>query len=212
MPLKGYNIKGLELMNASGNPDLRLDEIYGNMKVAQTQDTGGSMFAIPVTSEDPVKAMQYLNLMHSDVKLVNMMLYGVEGTHWELEEDGRVNILDSNWYGAHAGAWTVGDVLLQYVTNKEDPEKNKMLLEYADDAISHISLGFRFDQTPVNDEIAALRSLIDGYNRAILTGSVDPATAIPEYVELQYAAGLQAVLDEVQAQYDAWKAAKAANE
>jgi len=211
MPLKGFNIKGVELMNASGNPDLRLDEIYGNMKVAQTQDTGGSMFAIPVTSEDPVKAMQYLNLMHSDTWLVNTMLFGVEGTHWELEEDGRVNILNGNWYGAHAGAWTVGDVLLQHVTNKEDPEKNRLLMEYADDAIPHVSLGFRFDQTPVNDEIAAMSSIIDGYNRPILTGSMDPETAIPEYVELLKAAGLETVLAEVQAQYDAWKAAKAAN-
>ena len=212
MPLKGDNIKSVELMNASGNPDLVLDEIYGNMKVAQTQDTGGSMFAIPVTSEDPVKAMQFLELMHSDPKLVNMMLYGVEGKDWELEEDNRVNILDANWYGAHAGAWTVGDVLLQYVTNKEDPEKNKMLVAYADDAISHITLGFRFDQTPVDDEITALRLLVEGYNRAILTGSVDPETAIPEYVGLLKAAGLDKVIAEVQAQYDAWKAAKAALE
>jgi len=212
MPLKGFNIKGVELMNASGNPDLVLDEIYGNMKVAHTQDTSGSMFAIPVTSEDPVKAMQFLNLMHSDPVLVNMMLYGVEGLHWELEEDGRVNILDSNWYGAHAGAWTVGDVLLQHVTNKEDPEKNRLLVEYADDALSHVSLGFRFDQTPVNDEIAALRALIKGYNRAILTGSVDPEVAIPEYVEMLKQAGLDTVIAEVQAQYDAWKAAKAALE
>ena len=212
MPLKGDNIKAFELMNASGNPDLVLQEIYGNMKVAQTQDTGGSMFAIPSTSEDPVKAMQFINLMHSDPVLVNMLLYGVPEVHWELEADERVNILDANWYGAHAGAWTVGDVLLQYVTNKEDPAKNRMLVDYADDAISHFSLGFRFDQTPVNDEIAAMRSLITGYNRAILTGSVDPETAIPEYLGLLKDAGLDKVIAEVQAQYDTWKAAKAGNE
>jgi putative aldouronate transport system substrate-binding protein len=211
-PLKGYNIKGGELMNASGNPDLRLDEFYGNMKVAQTQDTGGSMFAIPVTSEDPVKAMQYLNLMHSDVKLINMMLFGVEGTHWQLADDGRVEILDANWTGAHAGAWTVGDILLQYVTTKEDPEKNRLLIEYADDALSHFSLGFRFDQTPVNDEIAGIRSIIEIFDRSIRNGGIDPSTGIPEYLEMLKAAGIDKVLAEVQVQYDAWKAAKAANE
>jgi len=213
MPLKGYNIKGLELMNASGNPDLRLDEFYGNQKVAQTQDTGGSMFAIPVTSEDPVTAMKFLNLMHSDSTLVNMMLYGVEGLHWELADDGRVNILDATWTGAHAGAWTVGDILLQYVTTNEDPDKNRLLIEYADDAISHFSLGFRFDQTPVNVEVAALSTIIDGYDRAIRTGSTDdPVAAIAEYVSLLKDAGLDTVIAEVQAQFDAWKAAKAAVE
>jgi len=211
-PLKGYNLKGGELMNASGNPDLKLDEFYGNSKVAQTQDTGGSMFAIPVTSEDPVKAMKYLNLMHSDVWLVNTMLFGVEGTHWQFAEDGRVEIMDGNqWYGAHAGAWTVGDILLQYVTTKEDPEKNRLLMEYADDALSHFSLGFRFDQTPVNDEIAALTSIVDIYNTPLRRGGLDPATGIPEYIEMLKEAGLDTVLAEVQAQFDAWKAAKAAN-
>ena len=105
MPLKGGNIKAQELVIASGNADLKLKEIYGQPKIVQTNDTGGSMLAIPAVSDHPVEAMKLINLMHTDPKLINMMLYGVEGTMWKVDPDGRVNMIDSAWFGAHPGAW-----------------------------------------------------------------------------------------------------------
>lgn len=205
-PLKGNNIKAQELVNASGNPDLRLQEIYGQPKINITVHSGGSMLAIPALSEHPVEAMKYINLMHSDPTLINMMLFGVEGEHWTLAEDGRVNLEDAAWYGAHAGAWTVGNTLLQNVTTREDPDKNRMLIEYSDDAIDHASLGFRFRREPVAAELTAVTAVAEGTVRALRTGYVDPDTALPEFIDDLKAAGFDTVMAEVQSQYEAWKA------
>lgn len=207
-PLKGDNIKGQELVNASGNPDLVVDEIYGQPKVNVTVHAGGSMLAIPAISDYPVEAMKFINLMHTDAKLINMMLYGVEAKNWEVEPDGRVNIVDSAWYGAHGGAWTLGDTQIQSVSNKEDPEKNKMLIEYSNDSVDHPSLGFRFRTEPVQAELTALAAVTDGMNKALLTGSVDPAVELPKYIQALKDAGLDTVKAELQSQYDAWKATK----
>jgi len=208
-PLKGNNIKAQELMTASGNPDLKLKEIYGSPKVVNTSDTGGSMLAIPTTSENPVVAMKYINLMHSDPTLINMMLYGVPEVDWTVDPDGRVNVAASNtWVTAIPGAWTMGDVTLQKVTNKEDPNKNALLISYASDAIPMPSLGFRFDPTPVAAEVTATQAVVDGSQRALLVGSVDPATALPQFITDLKAAGLEKIIAEVQKQYDAWKVAK----
>ncbi len=207
-PLKGYNIKAQELVNASGNPDLELKEIYAQPKINITVHSGGSMLAIPALSEYPVQAMEFINLMHSDPKLVNMMLYGVEGTNWEYEDDGRVNLIDSAWYGAHGGAWTVGDVTLQAVTNKEDPDKNRLLIEYANDSIDHPSLGFRFRQDPVIAEMTAIKAVAEGTVRAVMTGYADPETALPKLVEDLKAAGLDNVKAELETQYAAWEQTK----
>ena len=57
MPLKGSNIKAPEMVNSSGNLDLKLLEIYGQFKVNVTHHAGGSMLAIPMLSEYPVQAM-----------------------------------------------------------------------------------------------------------------------------------------------------------
>lgn len=205
-PLKGDNIKAQELVNASGNPDLQLKEIYGQPKVNVTTHSGGSMLGIPTVSEYPVQAMQYINLMHSDPTLVNMMLFGVEGEHWEVEADGRVNLIDSSWYGAHGGAWTVGDILLQNVTNKEDPNKNPMLIDYVEGSVDHPSLGFRFRSEPVAAELTAVTAVAEGRRRALFTGYVDSATELPKLIDDLNAAGFETVLAEVQRQYDEWKA------
>jgi putative aldouronate transport system substrate-binding protein len=205
-PLKGNNIKAQELINASGNPDLVLKEIYSQSKVNITTHSGGSMLAIPVVSEHPVEAMKFINLMHSDSKLLNMMLFGVEGTHWEFAEDGRVNILDNAWYGAHGGAWTLGNTMLQAVSTNEDPNKNMMLIEYSNDSVDHPSLGFRFRTDPVAAELTAIAAVADGVHRALLTGYVDPAVELPAYIEALKAAGLDTVKAEVEKQYAEWKA------
>ncbi|MBX3010113.1 MAG: ABC transporter substrate-binding protein [Caldilineaceae bacterium] len=207
-PLKGNNIKAQELVNASGNVDLVLKEIYAQQKVNITTHSGGSMLAIPTVSEYPVEAMKFINLMHSDSTLLNMMLFGVEGEHWEFESDGRVNILNSAWYGAHGGAWTLGNTMLQAVSNKEDPEKNRKLIEYSNDSVDHPSLGFRFRTEPVAAELTAITAVADGVNRALLTGYVDPAVELPKYLDALKAAGLDAVKAEVAKQYAEWKAAK----
>jgi putative aldouronate transport system substrate-binding protein len=205
-PLKGSNIKAQELINASGNPDLVLNEIYSQSKVNITTHAGGSMLAIPVVSDHPVEAMKFINLMHSDSTLLNMMLFGVEGTHWEFADDGRVKILNSAWYGAHGGAWTLGNTMLQAVSTNEDPNKNTMLIEYSNDSLDHPSLGFRFRTEPVAAELTAIAAVADGVHRALMTGYVDPAVELPAYIDALKAAGLDTVKAEVERQYDEWKA------
>ena len=206
-PLKGTNIKATELAIAAGNPNLNLGEIYCQDKVCVTTHAGGSMLGIPVSSENPVKAMQYINLMHSDSNLLDMMLFGVPETMWTFAEDGRVELIDSQWYGAHGGAWTMGNTALQHVTTQEDPEKNQILQDYAADAVMHPSLGFRY-VTPAELEAkwAAVNNVQDAMNRSLLTGAVDPATALPQYVADLKAAGLDDIKADVEKQYAEWKA------
>ena len=208
-PLKGENIKGNELVIASGNLDMKVNEIYGQGKVCITTHAGGSMLAIPVSSENVVKAMKYINLMHCDTELLDMMLFGVPETMWKFADDGRVEIIDTQWYSAHGGAWTLGDTALQHVSTNEDPEKNQKLQTYSADALMHPSLGFRYVCPPeLESQWAAVNNVQDAMNRSLLTGAVDPAVELPKYIENLKAAGLDDIKADVQAQYDAWKAAK----
>ena len=208
-PLKGDNIKGNELVIASGNLDMKVNEIYGQGKVCIITHAGGSMLAIPVSSENPVKAMKYINLMHCDTELLDMMLFGVPEEMWTFAEDGRVEMIDTQWYSAHGGAWTLGDTALQHVTVQEDPEKNQKLQDYSADAKMHPSLGFRYVcPAELESQWAAVNNVQDAMNRSLLTGAVDPAVELPKYIENLKAAGLDDIKADVQAQYDAWKAAK----
>lgn len=213
-PLKGNNIKSVEMLAANKDkdlPDFECTEIILQPKYVVTTHAGGSMFAIPKASKGKNKdlAMKYLNLMHSDPTLVNLMLYGKEGVNYKKVNDQQVELIeDANWYGLHGGAWTVGNTKLQYVLTTEDPEKNVQLQSFADDAIPTASLGFRFIKDPVSEEIDAVNKVVKEKCVPLMCGAVDPDD--PEN-GLEAArrelkdAGIDTVLEEVRKQYTSWK-------
>ena len=45
-------------------------------------------------------------------------------------------------------------------------------------------------------------------SHSLLTGAVDPATALPQYIADLKNAGLDDIKADIEAQYEAWKAAK----
>ena len=210
-PLKGNGIKANEMYAANHTTDFECVEITLQPKYVVTTHAGGSMFGIPVTCKNPEAAMKYLNLMHSDATLVNLMLFGAEGVNYTKVNDQQVELPDQNWYGVHGGAWTVGNTKLQYVLTSEDPEKNALLQSYADDAIATASLGFRFVKDNVADQIAAVDSVVSEMANPLMCGQVDPddpALGIEALKTALTDAGMDEIIAEVQTQYDAWKAAQ----
>ena len=210
-PLKGNGIKANEMYAANHTTDFECVEITLQPKYVVTTHAGGSMFGIPVTCKNPEAAMKYLNLMHSDATLVNLMLFGAEGVNYTKVNEQQVELTDQNWYGVQGGAWTVGNTKLQYVLTSEDPEKNALLQSYADDAIPTASLGFRFVKDNVADQIAAVDSVVSEMANPLMCGQVDPddpALGIEALKTALTDAGMDEIIAEVQTQYDAWKAAQ----
>ena len=64
-----------------------------------------------------------------------------------------------------------------------------MLIDYSKDALPHPSLGFRFRPETVNAEITAINTVVDGSQRALLTGYVDPKTELPKFIQALKDAG-----------------------
>ena len=76
--------------------------------------------------------------------------------------------------------------------------------DYKNNAAKSVAYGFNFDSTNVVNEVIACQAVLDQYIAPICTGSVEPETAIAEMNEALYNAGLQTIIDEKQAQLDAW--------
>ena len=211
-PLKGNNIKAVEMYAANKDPevpDFELTEIVMQEKYKVTNQAGGSMFAIPKSCKHKDTAMQYLNLMHTDATLVNLMLYGKEGVNYTKVNDQQVELIDgANWYGLHGGAWTVGNTKLQYVLTSEDPEKNTMLQEYAVGAPATASYGFRFDKNKVPELWESVNECAKKYARGLMVGAVDPddpEKGLEAFRKALKEAGIDQLIAEIEAQYDTWK-------
>jgi putative aldouronate transport system substrate-binding protein len=71
-----------------------------------------------------------------------------------------------------------------------------------------VLLGFTFDTSKVQDQIAACTEIHNRYTGEVLTGVADPAVAVPAMMTEMRAAGFDEIVTEAQAQVDAFLAAK----
>ena len=207
-PVKGDNVKAdeLEAYNADSSADY-VDNEFAETRYTVTNHVAGSLQAIPVTSEDPERAMMFLELLHTDADLINTLSFGIEGTNYtKTDKEGIIQLVaDKKWQGK-LPQWMLGNVYLQYITTDEDPTKNDKLKAMSEKSTSNFTNGFYFDPTPVETQIAAITSAQAQYEQGLRTGTLDPATTLDKQIKLMKDNGMDAVVAEVQKQLDAWLA------
>ena len=68
------------------------------------------------------------------------------------------------------------------------------------------AFGFSFDATQVANEITACTNVVNKYHKALVCGALDPETTLPQFNSELKDAGIDAIIEEKQAQLDAWLA------
>ncbi len=173
-------------------------------------------YGIPENAKYPEKAMQFLNLLYTDSELLNLFAYGIEGEDYVIHEDGRIGYpegLDANTVGYNISSrlWAMGNQFIAYVWETNPADIWELTNEFAEnkDGYTSAAYGFNFDSAPVAVEEASVQNAYSQYQMALENGLLDPETAIPEMNKKLYEAGLQKIMDEKQAQLDAWAAQNA---
>ena len=171
-----------------------------------TTASQGAMMAINSASEHPEESFKFLALLNSDPVLMTLMNYGVEGIHYTLNDEGLV-VFNADARATYS-PWTngVGNVTILPDTADEGKGFRKSFQEYYANAKGIPSLGFVFDNTPVENEMAALGNVAAQYALALDCGAVDPETELPAFLSALDAAGMEAYLNEANAQLDAYMA------
>ncbi|MBB6694056.1 ABC transporter substrate-binding protein [Cohnella xylanilytica] len=185
--------------------------------VAMTGTVTGAMWGVPVNTKLEDKAVQFLNLMYSDKDVVNLLDWGIEGTHY-VKTAGQDNVIEypagvdstTSGYNMPLG-WMFGNQFLSYVMKGNDPDIWKTTDEFNKAASRSKALGFGFDPTPVKTEYAAVSNVITQYEMPLETGSVDPEKVLPEFISKLKAAGIDKIIAEKQKQLDEWAKANSAS-
>ena len=84
----------------------------------------------------------------------------------------------------------------------------KMVYDGDKEAMASLLSGFVFDSSSVQTEIANVTSVVTEMLKPLVTGSVDPETTVPQFLERLKTAGVDKIIAEKQAQLDAWNASK----
>lgn len=205
----------IENISPDKRQSLELGTYWGNGKKGAlvqlvdpfiSSDAGGSSYFIPAVSEHADKAMQLWNLMYTDVELENLLVNGIEGTDFEFTDDTHKTVqkIDGSTYDVMGWTWPNCSI----AATQEGIAPDIWNLNQEQDAAASISpaLGFKFDNSMVMNEITACNNVIAKYETGLRWGQLDPEETLPQFNEELYNAGLQTIIDEKQAQLDAFLA------
>lgn len=156
--------------------------------------------------EDPKAAMQFLNLLYTDAELVNLMIYGIEGVHYEIQEDGTIDypegVTEENIGYQNTQPWFLPNQLISYVWKGNDPLVWEKTKKFNEEAKWQEGLDFQFDTQNVAKEMEQLEKILKKYTYALESGQVDPEIYLPMMLEEMEKAGAERVIEEVQRQWD----------
>ncbi|WP_150272400.1 ABC transporter substrate-binding protein [Paenibacillus tepidiphilus] len=172
-----------------------------------TKSLQGSMLAISRTSKNPERAMMFMNLIHTDPVLYNLLTFGIEGKHYKKVSENTVEFIPDSGYNS-VSSWMIGNVLLNYLNKDEDPRRVELYTEWNKNSRVSPVIGFVFDSTKVQSQIGALINITKQYKNTLFSGEKDPEPVLKEMNAKLKAAGIDAVINELQAQMDAFLAAK----
>ena len=176
--------------------------------------------AISANCANPERAMMLMELLNTDSYLATLLRFGIEGEHYEIDENGAMVLANRNsdpsnlgylvWYGVCFGNVTITNTPEAY--GGPDGIAMKRLEEYVNTALLSNFVGFVPDFSPVSNEVAACSNVISEYADDLESGRLESQEMVlerlDEFNQKLVENGVEKVMAEIQSQYDAWKAAK----
>ena len=181
--------------------------------VLSTNNVTNQPLCVASTSEHPEAALKFLNLTYCDADIANLIQWGIEGRDYVVNPDGTVQPpegFDSASVPYPGGYMNYGNTYsgLEYPAVGTSQESVEFGVENNYNAAHSRSFGFVFDPSNVTAQYAAVNNVIMQYYSGLDCGSVDPETTIPAFNQALKDAGIDEIIAEKQAQYDAWRAAQ----
>ena len=185
-------------MAAPAGLEGKLKQVAMNIPTTSTGETSGSMLGISTTSGDPERAMMFINLLHSDKYLNNLINFGIEGKHFMLNGEQMTPTAEAGNYAIGA-AWMLGNQFLNYLAAGEPADKWDQFKKFNESTHNSPALGFTFNPEPVSSQTAVMANIRKQYDPGLDTGSIDPSKAEEFFNKLKQN-GLDDVIKEKQSQ------------
>lgn len=174
------------------------------MSTISTGSVTSNMTCVSRTSKNPERAVMLLDLMNTNKELYNIIVFGLEGQHYEMAGDNRIEVTNADGYSGMA--WMMGNQFNAYVLPAQSDDVWEITKELNDEALSSPDLGFYFDDSNVKTEVANVTAVYAEYKEILQYGIVpNIEDMLNERNEKLEQAGIEKVVAEMQAQVDAWK-------
>ncbi len=181
--------------------------------VLSTYNAGAHQWLVPAACPSPEKALTVLEMLYSDPAAQNLFYYGIEGKDYVVKDEangliGYPDGVDSSTVGWSNQTWITGNGSIAYVWETEDPDVWQELKEFNDNAVLSPLYGFSYDSSNVTNEITAITNVEEKYLTILKCGAADVDSTLEQFLAELETAGIQNVINDVQAQMDSWNASQ----
>ena len=171
--------------------------------------------SIPTTAKNPERAMQLLELLRTEegFDILNTIVYGIEGTHYEKLSDTEIKAFDYLAQGSSTSKygvpnWLCGNMFNMYVCFPHTQKTYDAGKQYFDEEKPNFTetavFGLSFNNKPVENELSQISSANDEFMLQMIGG-----TSKSKYMDTYNtmmgklkAAGIEKVITEYQTQAD----------
>lgn len=173
---------------------------------ATTTVAAGFTWCITEKSQHKAETMQFLNLLYTDPDIANLVINGIEGTHYILQPEG--NFVYPEGISATTVGWASppGFMPNSWIAAPEAPTLPDVYVRYQADndaCKKSPAFGFSFNTVEVEDQIAGCNNVCDKYLGPLMLGLGDDAM-LENFIKELKANGVDDIIDEKQRQVDEW--------
>ena len=162
---------------------------------------------ISTTSKNPERSLMMIEMLMTNEECYNLFQFGILGRQYEIV-DGKIATpaaFNSEVDGGGFCGWVLRTDKFSIPYTSEDPRRYSLNDEWKEVAIDNPYVGFAFDSSAVSVELSAVANVNSQLGMQILLGkTADPVAAVAEYRQQLEAAGINAIIDAVKVQYDAF--------
>ena len=188
------------------NEDVVLFQVLGDFTKSGAVTTYN--WCINSGCEDPVAAIQFLNLLYTDAYAASLLCYGEENVDYIKNEDGfldypkGVDATTSEY--THGMFWLFPNQYIGGVQVGKPADIYEQIVKFNKEAPVSKALGFSFDNSAVMSEYTTLTNVYNEYINQIMLGFVEPEEALKEMNDKLYASGLEKYMAAKQEALNKW--------
>ena len=168
-----------------------------------------TMTSVGANTKHPEEAIKLIYLLNTDKELYNTICWGIEGKHYTKNADGTATEIKGSGYEQIAqNAWRYGNQFNAFVMEGQPSDVWEQTAKMNDEARKSPALGFVPNVDNINSEIANISNVKAEFKAKTSYGTSPVDEWYDDYVAKLKTAGIEKVRDEMQKQYDEWKASK----
>lgn len=202
-------------MSAKYGIDVVSFPIYQRLYIPYNTPT--TNLAVPKTAVSPERSMKLIELLNTKKgkDLYNLLVYGIEGKHYNKVNDTTIQWLEPQAPGTSSennygyANWAIGNVFNSYETQFDTPGWNEYLEKDINGHATPSPLtGFTLDTTPIKLELAQYAAIEKEYSYIEFGTNDNFKELLEERNEKYKQAGSDKIIEEIRKQVNAFKESK----